>query len=64
MQNPISFAYTASDRDPVSTLLVQPIVLVYLGRGFYVKSADATLVRSAGTMARRPSCRSASGSDA
>ncbi len=45
VQNPISFAYTDADRDPVSTLLVQPIALAYLGRGFYVKSADATLVR-------------------
>jgi hypothetical protein len=43
VQNPISFAYSGSDRDPVSTLLVQPVVLAYLGRGFYVKSADATL---------------------
>lgn len=42
IQNPISFAYTSSDAQPVSTLLVQPIVLSYLGRGFYVKSADAT----------------------
>jgi hypothetical protein len=43
VQNPISFAYTSSSRDSVSTLLLQPIVLAYLGRGFYVKSADATL---------------------
>ena len=43
VQNPISFAYSGSNRDPVSTLLVQPVVLAYLGRGFYVKSADATL---------------------
>jgi hypothetical protein len=43
VQNPISFAYSDSDRDSVSTLLFQPIVLAYLGRGFYVKSADATL---------------------
>ncbi len=42
IQNPISFAYTSPDRQPVSTLLVQPIVLSYLGHGFYVKSADAT----------------------
>jgi hypothetical protein len=42
VQNPISFAYTDSDRDPVSALLFQPIVLAYLGRGFYVKSADST----------------------
>jgi hypothetical protein len=42
VQNPISFAYADSDRDPVSALLFQPIVLAYLGRGFYVKSADST----------------------
>jgi len=42
IQNPISFAYTDSDRQPLSTLLIQPIVLAYLGKGFYVKSADAT----------------------
>lgn len=45
VQNPISFAYTASDRESVNTLLLQPIVLAYLGRGFYVKSADATWSR-------------------
>ena len=42
VQNPISFAYTDSDRRPVSTLLFQPILVAYLGKGFYVKSADAT----------------------
>jgi hypothetical protein len=42
VQNPISFAYTSRDRRPVSTLLVQPVALAYLGKGFYVKSADAT----------------------
>ena len=42
VQNPISFAYTDSDREPVNTLLFQPIVLAYLGRGFYLKSADST----------------------
>jgi hypothetical protein len=42
IQNPISFAYTSGDRQPVSALLVQPILLAYLGHGFYVKSADAT----------------------
>jgi hypothetical protein len=42
IQNPISFAYTSDDRSPVSTLLVQPILLSYIGWGFYVKSADAT----------------------
>jgi hypothetical protein len=42
VQNPISFAHTAGDRPAVSTLLVQPILLAYLGRGLYVKSADAS----------------------
>jgi hypothetical protein len=46
VQNPISFAYTRSDTEPVSTLLFQPVVLAYLGRGFYVKSADSTWARS------------------
>ena len=42
VQNPISFAYTSGSRAPVSTLIVQPIALAYLGKGFYVKSADAS----------------------
>ncbi len=42
LQNPISFAYTSSDRPPVSTLLFQPLLLVALPGGWYVKSADAT----------------------
>jgi hypothetical protein len=46
VQNPISFAYTRSDGESISTLLFQPILLAYLGRGFYVKSADATWSRS------------------
>jgi hypothetical protein len=46
VQNPISFAYTSSDRPAVSTLLVQPIALAYLGHGFYVKSADASWTMS------------------
>jgi hypothetical protein len=42
IQNPISFAYTARDRQSVGRLLVQPIVLRHLWRGFYAKSGDAT----------------------
>ncbi len=42
VQNPISFAYTNGDRPALSTLLVQPIVLLHVWRGFYVKSADAS----------------------
>jgi hypothetical protein len=45
IQNPISFAYTSQDRQPVNTLLFQPILALYLGRGFYVKSADSTWTR-------------------
>ena len=42
LQNPISFAYTSRDQRPLSTLLVQPILLKHLWRGLYVKSADAS----------------------
>jgi hypothetical protein len=42
LQNPISFAYTSSHRRPLSTLVVQPILLKHLWRGLYVKSADAS----------------------
>jgi len=42
VQNPIGFAYTSKSRDSVNTLLFQPIVLAYVGRGFYLKSGDAT----------------------
>lgn len=42
VQNPISFAYTSRSHQRVNTLLFQPILLRYLGRGFYVKSADST----------------------
>jgi hypothetical protein len=45
IQNPISFAYTSRPHQPASTLSFQPILLRYLGRGFYVKSADATWMR-------------------
>ena len=44
VQNPISFAYTEPGTRPINTLLVQPILLYYLGRGFYLKSGDATFV--------------------
>jgi hypothetical protein len=42
IQNPISFAYTSDDRKPVNTLVVQPLLLTYIGHGFYLKSADAS----------------------
>ena len=42
IQNPISFAYTSHDRQPVNTLFVQPIALAYIGHGLYLKSGDST----------------------
>jgi hypothetical protein len=42
VQNPISFAYTSGERRPLSTLVVQPILLKHLWGGLYVKSADAS----------------------
>jgi len=42
IQNPFSFAYTSDDRRPVSTFLFQPLLLTYIGHGFYLKSADST----------------------
>jgi hypothetical protein len=42
IQNPISFAYTSGNRQPLSTLLVQPILLKQIWQGLYVKSADST----------------------
>jgi hypothetical protein len=53
---PISFAYTSPQRQPVNTLLVQPIVLAYVGHGFYVKSAIRPGRWAGDTEARRP-CR-------
>lgn len=42
IQNPISFAYTSPDRPSVNMLAVQPILMTYIGHGFYLKSADAS----------------------
>lgn len=42
IQNPISYAYTSRDSKPVSTLLFQPILLLSVSGGWYVKSADST----------------------
>ena len=41
-QQATSFAYTSSHSVPVSSITVQPIVSYQLGRGWYVKSSDAT----------------------
>lgn len=46
VQNPISFAYTSPTRQTTSALLVQPVLLAYVGKGFYVKSADSTFTVS------------------
>jgi len=44
LQNPVSFAYTSSDRPAQNTLAVQPAILIHLWDGFYLRSADATWV--------------------
>ena len=41
-QQGTSFAYTSSHSVPVSSLQVQPILTYQLGRGWYLKSSDAT----------------------
>jgi hypothetical protein len=42
VQNPISFAYTSPDARPTSTLVVQPVLSVFIGHGFYLRAADAS----------------------
>jgi hypothetical protein len=42
LQNPISFAYTSPHRSPVSTLEFQPIAILHVWRGWYVRSAEST----------------------
>ena len=44
LQNPISFAYTSSNRPAQNTLAFQPAVLFSLWDGWYLRSADATWV--------------------
>jgi hypothetical protein len=46
VQNPFSVEYTTANHPSSSTLLFQPIVVAYLGHGFYVKSADSTWVEA------------------
>jgi hypothetical protein len=41
-QQATSFAYTSSHSVPVSSLQIQPILTYQLGRGWYLKSSDAT----------------------
>ena len=42
MQQATSFAYTSPDRSPVTSLTFQPMISYQLGRGWYVRSSDAT----------------------
>ncbi len=44
LQNPISFAYTSPNRKPVSTMEFQPIAIIHVWRGWYVRSAESTWV--------------------
>jgi hypothetical protein len=40
-QNPISFAYTSSDRAPQSTFMFQPVLALHLWGKWYLRSAEA-----------------------
>jgi hypothetical protein len=42
LQNPISFAYTSSDRRPQNTLAFQPVLALHLFDKWYLRSAEAT----------------------
>ena len=41
-QNPISFAYSSSNRPPQNTLQVQPVLAIHLWHEWYLRSAEAT----------------------
>ena len=41
-QDQISFAYTSANRPAQNSMDLQPVVLIHLWRGFYLRSADAT----------------------
>ncbi len=41
MQQATSFAYTSSQRTPISRLTFQPMISYQLGRGWYARSSDA-----------------------
>jgi hypothetical protein len=43
-QNPISFEYTSPKRKPLSAMEFQPIAIVHVWRGWYVRSAESTWV--------------------
>lgn len=42
LQDPISFAYSSSNRPPQNTLEFQPILAIHLWQGWYLRSAEAT----------------------
>jgi hypothetical protein len=41
-QNPVSFAYTSSNRLPQNTLQIQPVFAFHLWDRWYLRSAEAT----------------------
>ena len=41
-QNPVSFAYSSSNRPPQNTLELQPVLALHLWDGWYLRSAEAT----------------------
>ena len=43
-ENPISFAYTSPNRKPQNTIDFQPVLLLHLWQGWYVRSAEATWI--------------------
>jgi hypothetical protein len=42
LQNPVSFAYTSPNRKPQNTLEFEPVLLLHLWQGWYLRSAEAT----------------------
>ena len=44
LQEPISFAYSSTNRPPQNTLEFQPLLAVHLWQGWYLRSAEATWV--------------------
>jgi len=45
-ENPISFAYTSPNRPFQNTIQFQPVLLLHLWQGWYMRSADATWIVS------------------
>ena len=44
LQDPISFAYSSSNRPPQNTIEFQPVLAIHLWQGWYLRSAEATWV--------------------